>query len=210
MILRDFSSGPIDTNFYLLGCNETKKAWIVDAPSGAADVAAVEAKNLGLTVEKIILTHSHWDHIADLSLLKKIYPVTVAVHQEDMLNVEHPGSDGLALYLPIEGVKVDEVLQGNEEFSLGKLHIQIIHTPGHSPGGICLYLADQKVLISGDTLFKGSLGRIDLPTSEPERMWVSLKRLSKIPSDVKVFPGHGPSTTIGSEGWLARAEEFFS
>jgi glyoxylase-like metal-dependent hydrolase (beta-lactamase superfamily II) len=210
MILRAFSCGPIDTNVYLLGCNETKKAWIIDAPSGASDVVKAEVDELGLNVEKIILTHSHWDHIADLSLLKKIYSVTVAVQQEDASNVEHPGTDGLDLYFPIEGVKVDELLQGNELVNLGMLRIQIIHTPGHSPGGICLYLAEQKVLISGDTLFKGSLGRIDLPTSEPARMWASLKRLSELPREVKVFPGHGASTTIGSESWLAHAEEFFS
>ncbi|NDD58943.1 MAG: MBL fold metallo-hydrolase [Chlamydiae bacterium] len=210
MMLRVFPCGPIQTNVYLLYCDKTKKAWLVDAPKDSFDCVKQEVDRLGLTVEKIFLTHSHWDHIADLSLFKKYYMCPVLVHHEDATNVERPGSDNLPLYFNIDGLKPDQLLQGGEVFVLSDISVEIFHTPGHSPGGICLYFPAEGVLISGDTLFKGSLGRIDLATSEPERMWDSLAHLSRLPLDTKVYPGHGDATTIREESWLKNAKHLFS
>lgn len=210
MFLEVFPSGPIETNAYLLACEDTKKAWIIDAPLGSADEILAEVALNGFTVEKVILTHSHWDHIADIAELKRRFSAEVLVHKEDAENVETPGSDGLPIYFEIEGVTPDTVLEGEEVLALGNLKAKVIHTPGHSPGGVCLYFKDENILISGDTLFRGSMGRVDLPTSEPERMYESLMALSKLPSHTKVYPGHGGNTTIGAESWMKEAKERFS
>lgn len=210
MFLEVFPSGPIETNAYLLACEDTKKAWIIDAPLGSADEIFAEVALNGFTVEKVILTHSHWDHIADIAELKRRFSAEVLVHKEDAENVETPGSDGLPIYFEIEGVTPDTVLEGEEVLALGNLKAKVIHTPGHSPGGVCLYFKDENILISGDTLFRGSMGRVDLPTSEPERMYESLMALSKLPSHTKVYPGHGGNTTIGAESWMKEAKERFS
>ncbi len=210
MILRVFSCGPIATNSYLLACSDTKKAWIIDAPKDCFSLLSQAIESEGLHVEKIVLTHSHWDHIADLSLLKKGFGLEVLVHKEDVGNVERPGSDGLPLYFPIEPVSVDQMLSGGELLTLGHMAIKVIHTPGHSPGGICLYIEQSDTLISGDTLFQGSMGRVDLPTSNPSAMWKSLKLLSELPSRTQVYPGHGNRTSIQAESWMKRAEHLFS
>lgn len=210
MILSVFPSGPIETNAYLLVCDETKKAWIIDAPLDVTDELAAEIELEKFTVEKIILTHSHWDHIADIAVMKKRFSAPVLVHKNDAPNVERPGSDGLPLYFEIEGVVPDQMLMGGETLTLGNIQAHVIHTPGHSPGGICLHIPEENTLISGDTLFKGSMGRVDLSTSEPDKMWDSLLTLSKLPSTTKVYPGHGSSTTIGAESWMKNAKQRFS
>jgi len=210
MMIDVFPAGPVETNAYILACSDTKKAWIIDAPKGCADELIAEINLEGLSVEKIVLTHSHWDHIADLAELKKKFGCPVVVHREDAGNVEIPGSDGLSLYFPIEGVVPDQILEGNETLALGNMEIKVIHTPGHSPGCICLYIPEEKALISGDTLFRGCMGRVDLPTSQPSQMWESLLDLSKLPGDTKVYPGHGGATSIGAESWMKDAEKRFS
>lgn len=210
MILNVFTSGPLDTNAYVVACEETGKAWVVDAPEGSHDEICSFIQDNKLTCDKIVLTHSHWDHIADVASLKESLRVSVAVHKEDEGNVVSPGSDGLPLYFSIKGVQPDEILHGQEELFLGNIKVRIIHTPGHSHGSICLYLQEHKCLISGDTLFQGSMGRIDLPTSDPEKMWSSLKMLAQLPKDLTVYPGHGDKTTIAKESWMAYAKELFS
>lgn len=210
MILKVFSCGPIETNVYLLACAQTKKAWVIDAPSDSLSIVKQQVASLGLTVEKICLTHSHWDHIADLCALKEHFKAPVAVHGEDAANVISPGADRLPLSFPIDAVTPEIIFADGDVFSLGSLRIEVIHTPGHTPGGVCLYIPSEGTLISGDTLFRGCMGRVDLPTSEPARMWKSLRRLAILPPNTKVFPGHGPSTTIGRESWMDEAEELFS
>ena len=102
------------------------------------------------------------------------------------------------------------MLEDKDKLKVGKVELQVIHTPGHTPGSICLYIPKENVLISGDTLFAGSIGNISFPTSKPKLMWESLKKLSKLTPDTKVLPGHGQSTTIGKEKWLNKAEDYFS
>lgn len=166
-------------------------------------------KKLSLDIQLIILTHSHWDHIAEASLLKKKLEIPLCIHKEDAGNLITPGSDGLPLFFPVEGVAPDRYLADGEILSVGDLKICVIHTPGHTPGGICLYLENEKVLISGDTLFQGTIGNLSFPTARPVLMWDSLKKLAKLPSETRVIPGHGEETTIGAESWIAKAEERF-
>ena len=201
-----FPSGALGTNAYLVICKKSNKAALIDAPEDSLIKITRECQKRSCTLEKLIFTHSHWDHIAEASL----YKIPSYIHLEDANNLKNPGSDKLKSWLSIEGVEPTGYLKEGDIIHIGDSSWKIIHTPGHSPGGICLYCEEEQVLISGDTLFKGSLGRIDLPTSQPERMWPSLKKLSFLPKETQVFPGHGAPTTIGEENWLANAEQIFS
>jgi len=209
MILQSFPLGPADTNAYLLGCSETKRAAVIDAPFGSADAVIKRAGELGLRIEILLLTHSHWDHIAEASLFKEKLQIPIYIHEEDAENVKHPGSDQLPMFFPVKGVEPDRFLLDKQVISMGSLSIEVIHTPGHTPGGVCFYIADHKTLISGDTLFQGTIGNLSFPTARPKLMWVSLKRLAQLPKDTKVYPGHGEPTTIGDESWIAHAEQRF-
>ena len=204
-----FPSGPFATNAYVVVCTSSKEIAIIDpAPeSASAIIRFIENKNL--IPKKIILTHSHWDHIADTAILADKFHLPVFIHKEDAPNLITPGSDGLPCWISIPGRTPTEYLQDEAEVMIGKSKWKVIHTPGHSPGSICLYCADTSLLLSGDTLFQGTIGNLSFPTSEPKRMWPSLQKLAKLPQDTQVFPGHGPATTIGQETWLPKAEELF-
>jgi glyoxylase-like metal-dependent hydrolase (beta-lactamase superfamily II) len=204
MTLEIFPSGPLETNAYILVSEG--HAVVIDAPPESAEVVLDRIEKLGVVVDMILLTHSHWDHIAEVSILKEKLKVPVYIHQEDAGNLEEPGSDGLPLYFPIEGVKPDGFLSEGQELMVGKLAIKVIHTPGHSPGGVCFYVPAEKMLISGDTLFRGTIGNLSLPTARPSLMWDSLKKLAALPAETKVYPGHGGATTIGAEKWIAQAK----
>ncbi len=200
-----FPSGPLGTNAYLIVCKKTNSAALVDAPPDSHLKIARECEKRGLKLETFILTHSHWDHIAEAYLVSK----RPLIHQEDAYNLQAPGSDRVPTWMQIEPVEPLGFIKEGDTILVGESSWKVIHTPGHTPGGICLYSQAEEMLISGDTLFRGSMGRIDIPTAEPERMWQSLKKLSLLPQETRVFPGHGGPTTIGNEGWLANAKHYF-
>ena len=209
MTIQTYPSGPFATNTYIVSCPRTKECAIIDAPpdSSAAVISYISANHL--VPSKILLTHSHWDHIAEVSTLKKHYGIPVFIHADDRGNLENPGSDRLPCWIEFPSIQPDGLLKEGDSIKIGDLHFVVIHTPGHSPGGICLYDADQKILFSGDTLFRGTIGNISFPTSSSKLMWESLKKLSKLPKETRVYPGHGGMTTIGSEPWLSNAENVF-
>lgn len=207
MIIKVFTTGPAETNSILIGCSKTRQAAIIDVPLDSTELIDQALKKDSLTPQMILLTHSHWDHLADAAKLKKLLAVPIYVHPEDAGNLERPGSDKLPLFFPIEGVKPDKFLNDGQIIPLGDLRFEVICTPGHTPGGVCFWLREQKILISGDTLFKGTIGNISFPTARPELMWQSLKKLAALPPETRVFPGHGPETTIKAESWIAQARE---
>lgn len=208
IIIQCVPSGPLQTNAYLLACSETREGVIIDPAPGSSEPLIEKAK--GIHIRGILLTHSHWDHIADVKKVKAFFDAPVFVHPADRGNVICPGSDRLFLPIPIEGVEPDYDLHDQELIIVGHLKVKVLGTPGHTPGGVCFYLEQEKVLFSGDTLFKGSFGTLSFPTSNAEAMWASLKQLNRLPSETVVYPGHGASTTIGAEKWLAEAERLFS
>ncbi len=205
-----FPSGPFDTNCYLVVCTHTKQAAIIDpAPNVAATITQAIAAQ-GVIPKDIIITHSHWDHIADCEALSKHFSLPVSIHKDDAFNLVQPGSDDLPCWIAIAGKKPDVLLHDGDTIAIGETIWKVIHTPGHSPGSICLYCEKEKVLLSGDTLFKGTFGNISFPTSSPEHMWASLKKLATLPPETQVLPGHGSPTTIGQEPWMCNAKEMFS
>ena len=210
MLIYKFPFGPLQTNAILIGCLKTKKGAVIDPSLGSAGALLDKAKESGLQVEKILLTHSHWDHFADARKLIYQTGALLYVHPLDAKNVEHPGSDGIPLFCPIDGAVPDGFLNEGDVIEIGSLQIEVIHTPGHSPGSVCFYLRKQNLLIAGDTLFQGSIGNLSLPTANPLHMWDSLNKLANLPSETRVIPGHGGETSIGRESWLSRASEIFS
>lgn len=202
MRIEIFPSGPVQTNTLLLICETTKEAAVVDPALGAGKPVIDYVKSHGLRGKKILLTHSHWDHIADLKLVRDSWQAEIYVHPDDAGNVEAPGSDGLSAPIAIDGANVTHRVRGGEQISVGNTLWEVIETPGHTPGGICFYNANEGVLLSGDTLFQRSYGRLDLPTATPTAMIGSLEKLAKLPPSTIVYPGHGPKTTIGEEEWI--------
>ena len=209
MDVHTFTCGPQQTNAYLIVCPKTRTAAFIDPAPMSASALTGAAHDLGVQPDKILLTHSHWDHITDVATVKKRFPVPVLVHPADAPNLQEPGTDGLPLFLPCEGVKPDILLADQQEIEVGTLRFQVIHTPGHTPGGVCYHEPQAKILIAGDTLFQGSIGNLSLPTANPEAMWTSLDKLASLPADTTVYPGHGPATTIGAETWLPNARNVF-
>lgn len=210
MFIEIFPSGPFSTNAYVVACLNKREAAILDpAPNSFADIQAF-LDNQKLKVQKILLTHSHWDHIADVKPLKEKYGIPIYIHPLDAPNLQQPGIDGLPCWLPIPAVQPDILLEEGMQVSVGELTFLVIHTPGHSPGSVCFYEPQQQCLFSGDTLFKGTIGNLSFPTSQPSLMWPSLAKLAQLPPQTRVFPGHGSVTTIASESdWLLDAKKLF-
>jgi len=209
MIIQAFPSGPFETNAYVIACPQTKQAIIVDPSPDSAPLLSSYLAEHQLTPTAIWLTHSHWDHIADVVPVKAQYGIPVYVHALDAPNLENPGIDNIPFWVDIEGIKADHFLKEGDKMKVGNIVFTVIETPGHSPGGVCFSCTEEQILISGDTIFKGSIGNLSLPTGNPTLMWPSLEKLAKLPSTTRVFPGHGPSTTIGNEDWLPRAKFIF-
>ena len=209
MNIQAFPSGPFDTNAYVAACSETKSAAVVDPAPHSTDAITAYLTENHLIPKMILITHSHWDHIGDTAELKRKLNIPIYIHKLDAPNLIKPGSDGLPGWSSIEGVKPDKYLVDGDTIPLGNLLFEVIHTPGHTPGGSCFYCKKQHILFSGDTLFQGSIGNLSLPTSNPDHMWPSLEKLAALPSETTVYPGHGEPTTIKKESWLPKAKEYF-
>lgn len=207
--LEIFTTGPLRNNTILLCCTTKRVAAVIDPTLGSESKILAYLKKENCELQWVWLTHSHWDHIAEVAKIKKSTEAKVAIHIGDALNLQQPGSDGLNIFVTIEGVKPDLLLKDHQKLSLGDISVEVIHTPGHSPGSVCYFLPKEKILLSGDTLFRGCMGNISSATAQPDRMMESLKRLSELPPETRVIPGHGEETTIKDENWLSKAEEMF-
>lgn len=176
------------------------ECWIVDA--GYEPQALLEAiRRDGLSPRAIVLTHCHCDHIAGLDLVRRSFPgIPVYAHEAERGFCERPEFN-LSAFLgsPVSVEEPTHWLRGGEELLLAGERFRVLHVPGHSPGGIALVHDASGQAIVGDTLFAGSMGRVDFPTSDPTLMCSSLQRLLALPDATRIFPGHGPSTTVGAE-----------
>lgn len=203
MFLDKIPSGPLRTNSLLLGCDVTKKAAVIDPAPDSKDAILRHAAKKELHIEKILLTHSHWDHIADVAALKEATFAKVFIHKLDAPALENP----LSSHMKIQGVVADGFLEDGKMIQVGKIYILVIHSPGHTPGSVCLYIEKEHLLLSGDTIFKGCMGKI--APADAQLMFSSLKRLSQLPLNTRVIPGHGSETTIEAEDWLDKPENYF-
>lgn len=190
--------GNLGTNCYIVYCEQTRKAGVID-PGGSAESIIAEINRANLEVEYIINTHGHADHIAANDAVQQATGAKVLIHHSDA-NMLTSAQANLSIYIggAIVCQKADRLLSHNDTIAIGNIELKVLHTPGHTQGGISL-LAD-KVLIAGDTLFAESIGRTDFPGGSYSELIDGIKEhLMTLDDDVKVLPGHGPSTTIGTE-----------
>ena len=199
MILKKLVVGPLASNCYIVGSEANKEGMIID-PGDEAEVILRNVKDLGLEIRSIVLTHGHIDHIGALKEVKEATGAEVAIHTDEADSLQsQPLSTLLGISYPTP-LPADRLLQGGDSIDIGDLHFLVLHTPGHSPGGICLLEQGHKVMFSGDTLFNYGIGRTDLPGGNHSQLMNSIHtKLMVLPDNTVVYPGHGPETTIGTE-----------
>ena len=198
MELKIINQNQMGQNIYVYYDNISKDAVIID-PGNNHDEILKEIQ--GFNIKYILLTHSHFDHITFVTAIKEATNASLCAHMDELpllldpeLNYSTKGPNG-----PISLV-ADTTLQDNDTFTIGSAIIKVIHTPGHTAGGICFYDEKNKILFTGDTLFRHDIGRADLPTGNESILVNSIKtKLLTLPDDVIVYPGHGPSSTIKDE-----------
>jgi glyoxylase-like metal-dependent hydrolase (beta-lactamase superfamily II) len=193
--------GPVATNVLVLADERSREAIAIDTATPSLAWIRDELAARNWTLKLIVSTHGHWDHIGDNAAVAAETGADIAVHPFDRDRLEHPQP----LWAPFEilpSVPAVELAEGGE-IRFGAIRLTVMHTPGHTEGSVCLYEADGGLLLSGDTLFAGGWGRVDLPGGDPAAMVESIGRLTGLPDATTVVPGHGDATTIERErAWM--------
>jgi hydroxyacylglutathione hydrolase len=200
MILESFPVGPLRCNCTILGDEVTQEAVVIDPGDNIPEILSRLQKH-GLTLRQIVITHAHIDHVGGAALLKKATGAPVFLNQQDLglLGAMEIQAGWLGVPTP-EVASPDASADDGLTVGLTTIQAEVIHTPGHTPGSICLLFPQQRLLLAGDTLFAGSIGRTDLPGGDGRQILRSLRdRLMVLPDTTRVLPGHGPETTIGEE-----------
>jgi len=193
--------GPAATNVHVLADPRSREAIAIDTAIPSLAWIRDELAARDWTLKLIVSTHGHWDHIGDNAAVAAETGAQIAVHRLDRHRLEDPQP----LWAPFEippSVPAVELAEGGE-IRFGEIMLTVLHTPGHTEGSVCLLSADEGLLFSGDTLFAGGWGRVDLPGGSPEAMAASIARLTELEDRLAVLPGHGATTTIGRErAWM--------
>jgi glyoxylase-like metal-dependent hydrolase (beta-lactamase superfamily II) len=205
-MLKTLVVGPIQANCYVLGCDRTRKAAVID-PGGDADKILIALSKDKLNCVYVINTHGHFDHSGDNKRLREVTGAQLLIHRADAPMILHQSTSG-----EMWGMKVDDspppdrYLEEGDIITFGDLSLKVLHTPGHSPGGISLVM--DRIVFVGDTLFAGSIGRTDFPGGDYEGLIRHVReKIFTLGDDVAVYPGHGPKTTVGRE---RRTNPFFT
>ena len=195
-----FPLGPFETNCYVVSA-PNRHCWIIDA-GFAPEVMLDYIRDERLEPQRLILTHAHADHVAGVGEVAAAFPgLPIEIHESER-DVPADASKNLSLLVgqPVVSPDPTGTIDHGDELRLGELSFEVRHTPGHSPGGITLYCSTLQWAFVGDTLFAGSIGRFDFPTSDGPALIRSIhEQLLTLPDDTRVMPGHGPETTIGRE-----------
>jgi len=198
MLIRAIPVGPLQVNCFIVGCCQTREAMVVDPGDEGQRILDVLAKE-NLQLKTVVNTHGHFDHMGGNRLLVETTGAELLIHAKDVplmaMAAQHAALYGLTT---TPSPSPTRTLADGDTFTVGQLEVQVIHTPGHSQGGICLLVGGH--LFSGDSLFAGSVGRTDLPGGDFDALIEGVKtRLLVLPGETVVHPGHGPDTTIGAE-----------
>jgi len=201
VILKKLVVGPFAANCYIVGSELTKEGVIID-PGAEARQILKRVRDEQLDIKFIVLTHGHIDHVGGVKEVKEATGAEVAIHTDDAKSVS--GQEGRLISMLVSGLSYpapsspDRLLNGGDSIDIGDLNFLVLHTPGHTPGGICLL--GNGVVFTGDTLFNYGVGRTDLPGGSYSQLMNSLHtKLMVLPDETIVYPGHGPETTIGAE-----------
>ena len=200
MILEMLTVGPFQENCYIIGDEDSGVGAVVDPGDEAARIAlAVEQTNL--EVGSIIVTHAHIDHVGAVAALAEEYACPVLMHAEAEPMLKQLPTQAMMMGLKFGKIPaVDQHIGDGEVLEVVELRLRSLYTPGHAPGHLAFYVEDEGLVLSGDALFAGSVGRTDLPGGSMEVLMRSIEeRLLTLPDETTVYPGHGPQTTIGSE-----------
>ena len=198
--VRQMPLGPLQTNAYLLACDETYAAAIVDPSWNGRGIVAA-ADEAGFEITAILLTHAHFDHVGGLAEVKELTGAPIYLHA-DAVEMLRDATMSAALF----GMRFpsppppDESLTDGQWLAIGNLEVQVLYTPGHAPGHVSFHLPKYRTIFDGDVLFEGSVGRTDLPGGDYETLMATIRdRLLTLPDETRVFSGHGNPTTIGDE-----------
>jgi len=192
--------GPFAMNSYLLGCRETGEAAVIDS-GGEAELFMELAEKNDLTIKHLLQTHGHVDHVAGLQKMKQLSGAPIYLHPDDRPVYDAAVTQGRFFGFPVsQPPAVDIELKDGQIIEIGNIRLEVLHTPGHCPGHVCYYDADDRFMFSGDLLFQGSIGRTDLPGGDTRLIRASLDRLLRnIPAETAIFPGHMGPTTMEQE-----------
>lgn len=200
MIHKIFPVGPLQCNCSVIGDEKTREAMVIDPGDQIEGILEI-LRQEKLTLKQIVITHAHIDHVGGAMKLKAATGASILMNQNDyaLLKMLDMQATWVGMRPPGE-VKVDEAVGQGRVLKVGEISSNVIHTPGHTEGSICVYFPAEKKLIAGDTLFAGSIGRTDLPGGSMEKIMRSLhNQVMALPDETQVVPGHGPMTTIGDE-----------
>jgi hydroxyacylglutathione hydrolase len=200
MILEMLTVGPFQENCYIIGDEDSGAGVVVDPGDEAARIA-LAVEQTGLDVGSIIVTHAHIDHVGAVAALVDEYACPVLMHSEAEPMLKQLPTQAMMMGLKFGKVPaVDRHIGDGEVLEVGELRLRSLYTPGHAPGHLAFYVQDEDLVLSGDALFAGSVGRTDLPGGSMEVLMRSIEeRLLTLPDETRVFPGHGPQTEIGNE-----------
>lgn len=204
--IRTFTGGPLATHAFLVS-DEDGRSIVVDVPPGTAEEIVSALRMYGLALERIVITHPHWDHFADAGALREQTDVTIAAHPDAAPRLQNARTS----LFPVEGVDFapaslvpDRSIDEGDQIEVGQTRFRVLFTPGHEPSHIALYQPEERILISGDVIFPGGHGTLDVPGADAAAMERSLRMLAALPDDVTVYNGHGEPTSLGAErGWLS-------
>jgi len=200
MIHKIFPVGPLQCNCSVIGDEKTHEAMVIDPGDRIEGILEI-LRQENLTLKQIVITHAHIDHVGGAMKLKAATGAPILMNQNDyaLLKMLDMQAAWVGMRPPGE-VTVDETIGQGRVLKIGEISSNVIHTPGHTEGSICLYFPQEKKLIAGDTLFAGSIGRTDLPGGSMDKIMRSLHtQVLALPDETEVVPGHGPITTIGEE-----------
>ena len=200
MFHKIFPVGPLQCNCSVIGDGQTHEAMVID-PGDQVDEILEILRQANLTLKYIVVTHAHIDHVGGAMKLKAATGAPILLNQNDLTLLKMLDIQAAWIGMrPPGAVKIDESLDDGQSLKVGNIVSNVIQTPGHTEGSVCLFFPEEKKLIAGDTLFAGSIGRTDLPGGSYEKIMRSLhSRVLALPDDTQVVPGHGPMTTIGRE-----------
>lgn len=202
MTILTHAGGVAMTNCFLIADEAAKQAVFFDAPDHTVGSLLTQAAARGWEVIGLWLTHGHFDHFADHAVVRQAAPdAKILLHALDEAKAQHPEVQTRLFDVPLDipPLKADAQVTDNQRLKIGALEVVVMHTPGHSPGHVAYHFPAEELLVGGDLIIDGSIGRTDLPDSDPDQMVASIRRVMSLPTTTRLLPGHGQVTTLGAE-----------